>query len=48
MARIGKPDRWWYEPAESPLDVAIPEVAESLEPAVSVVEMVPDDVPVTL
>lgn len=32
MANIGVPDRWWYEPEESPLDLPVPEPVE--EPAV--------------
>ncbi len=34
MADIGKPDRWWYEPADDPLAVPVPDMpAEEPVPA---------------
>lgn len=33
VARIGEPDRWWYEPADSPLSLPVPEEVPDAEPA---------------
>lgn len=33
VADIGKPDRWWYEPADDPLALPVPDEAPVEEPA---------------